>query len=142
MINTRSPITIQPCNDFVAGKRILQTLREKKSNRKLFGIGYLFGLTPDAWGRVSFFGAPLSVAGIDNANHPLGAGMDVKVTDLDRLLMASPMAIESLDQVKLQSEELAGVWTIGANVLLSHAVLALTQKAKSCEPRCDYFHCH
>ena len=30
---------------FVAGKRILQTLREKKSNRKLIGIGYLFGLT-------------------------------------------------------------------------------------------------
>ena len=29
----------------VAGKRILQTLREKKSNRKLIGIGYLFGLT-------------------------------------------------------------------------------------------------
>jgi len=30
---------------FVAGKRILQTLREKKSNRKLAGIAYLFGLT-------------------------------------------------------------------------------------------------
>src|SRR6516225_2265797 len=29
---------------FVTGKRILQTLREKKSNRKLIGIGYLFGL--------------------------------------------------------------------------------------------------
>ena len=30
---------------FLAGKLILQTLREKKSNRKLIGIGYLFGLT-------------------------------------------------------------------------------------------------
>ena len=30
---------------FVAGKRILQTLREKKSDRKLIGIGHLFGLT-------------------------------------------------------------------------------------------------
>jgi hypothetical protein len=29
--------------------------------------------------------------------------MNVKVTDLDRLLMASPMPIEGLDQVKLQS---------------------------------------
>jgi hypothetical protein len=56
--------------------------------------------------------------------------MDVKVTDLDRLLMAPPMTIEGLDQVKLQSEELAGVWTVGANVLLGHAVLALPQKAK------------
>src|SRR6516165_408417 len=30
---------------FVTGKRILQTLREQKSNRKLIEIGYLFGLT-------------------------------------------------------------------------------------------------
>jgi hypothetical protein len=66
--------------------------------------------------------------------------MNVKVTNLDRLLMTSPMPIEGLDQVKLQSEELAGVWTVGANVVLGHAVLALPQKAKSCEPRCDYFH--
>ena len=29
----------------LAGECILQTLREKKSNRKLIGIGYLFGLT-------------------------------------------------------------------------------------------------
>ena len=29
----------------VAGKRILQTLREKKSNRKLIGIGHLLSLT-------------------------------------------------------------------------------------------------
>ena len=64
------------------------------------------------------------------------------VTNLDRLPMASPVPVEGLDQVKLQSKELAGVWTVGANVLLGHAVLALPQKAKSCEPRCDYFHCH
>jgi hypothetical protein len=30
---------------FVAGKRIFQTFCEKKSNRKLIGIGYLFGVT-------------------------------------------------------------------------------------------------
>jgi hypothetical protein len=30
---------------FIAGKRILQTLRQKKSNRKLIGIAHLFGLT-------------------------------------------------------------------------------------------------
>jgi hypothetical protein len=35
----------RPLMLFVAGKRILQTLRKKKSNRKLIGIGYLFGLT-------------------------------------------------------------------------------------------------
>jgi hypothetical protein len=33
--------------------------------------------------------------------------MDVKVTDVDRLLMAPPMPIKGPDQVKLQSEELS-----------------------------------
>ncbi len=74
---------------------------------------------------MSFSGAPVSVAGIDNSNDPLGSGVDVKVPDLHGLLMATAVSVEGLDQVKLQSEELAGVWTVGANVLLSHAVLAL-----------------
>ena len=41
--NLRSTISaFRPLMLFVAGKRILQTLCEKKSNRKLIGIGYLF----------------------------------------------------------------------------------------------------
>jgi hypothetical protein len=91
---------------------------------------------------MSFFAEPLSFTGIDDANQSLASGMDLDVTNLDRLPMASPVPVEGLDQVKLQSKELAGVWTVGANLLLGHAVLALPQKAKSCEPRCDYFHCH
>jgi hypothetical protein len=35
----------RPLMLFAAGKRILQTLREKKSNRKLIGISHLLGLT-------------------------------------------------------------------------------------------------
>jgi hypothetical protein len=90
---------------------------------------------------MSFFAEPLSFTGIDDANQSLASGMDLDVTNLDRLPMAPSVPVEGLDQIKLQSDELAGVWTVGANVLLGHAVLALPQKAKSCEPRCDYFHC-
>jgi hypothetical protein len=44
--NLRSSFSaFRPLMLFVAGKRIFQTFCEKKSNRKLIGIGYLFGLT-------------------------------------------------------------------------------------------------
>ena len=59
---------------------------------------------PDAWGRVSFFGTPLLLTGIDDANQPLSPGVDVEVMDLHGLLMAPPMPIDSLDQIKMQSE--------------------------------------
>jgi hypothetical protein len=44
--NLRSSFSaFRPLMLFVAGKRIFQTFCEKKSNRKVIGIGYLFGLT-------------------------------------------------------------------------------------------------
>jgi hypothetical protein len=46
---------------------------------------------PDAWGRMSFFAEPLSFTGIDDANQSLASGMDLDVTNLDRLPMASPV---------------------------------------------------
>ena len=39
---------------------------------------------------------------IDNSNHPLGAGMEVDVLNLNGLLVASPMSVEGLDQIELQ----------------------------------------
>jgi hypothetical protein len=46
---------------------------------------------------MSFFGTPLSLTSIDNANHALAARVDVNMTNLDGLLMAAPVPIESLD---------------------------------------------
>ncbi len=63
---------------------------------------------PDVWGRLSFFGTPFFFTRINDADQPLGTGMDVEMMDLHSLLMAPPMAVESLDQIKLQPEELIG----------------------------------
>ncbi len=60
--------------------------------------------------------------------------MDVEVPNFDRLLVTAAMPIEPLDEVQLQSKELVGVRAVGADVFLGHAVLALSQKPKSCEP--------
>jgi hypothetical protein len=40
---------------------------------------------------MSFFAEPLSFTGIDDANQSLASGMDLDVTNLDRLPMASPV---------------------------------------------------
>jgi hypothetical protein len=39
---------------------------------------------------------------IDNSNHPLGAGMEVDVLNLNGLLVTSPMSVEGLDQIELK----------------------------------------
>ena len=53
---------------------------------------------PDVWGRLSFFG-PLELHGllrrIENSNHPLGAGMEVDVLNLNGLLVASHVGRET-----------------------------------------------
>ena len=69
---------------FVAGKRILQTLGEKKSNRKLIGIGYLFGLTHH------------SIFGLSNGQRQL-VGQAEK-----RLLSAANISYQSIQLSPLQ----------------------------------------
>ena len=57
-----------------------------------------------------FLPIPLSLSGrIDNSNHPLGAGMEVDVLNLNGLLVASPMSVEGLDQIELKPQQLVGV---------------------------------
>ena len=55
-------------------------------------------------GSYVIFRYPLLLTGIDDANQPLSPGVDVEVMDLHGLLMAPPMPIDSLDQIKMQSE--------------------------------------
>jgi hypothetical protein len=57
---------------------------------------------PDVWGRLSFLALSSCMVfsgRIDNPNHPLGAGMEVDVLNLNGLLVTSPMTIEGLDQI-------------------------------------------
>ena len=77
---------------------------------------------------------------IDNSNHPLGAGMEVDVPNLNGLLVTSPMPVEGLHQIELKPQQLAGVIAVYADVLLGHALVALAQKAKPREPGCDDLH--
>jgi hypothetical protein len=57
---------------------------------------------PDAWGRVSFLVTPLSLAFIDDANHPLRPWVNVNVPDLYRLLATAPMLVKGSDHVELK----------------------------------------
>jgi hypothetical protein len=63
---------------------------------------------PDAWGRSSFFclyPAVLLFRGINNSQHPLGAGMKMHMFHSDRLLIAAPMLVERLNQLKLKLDQ-------------------------------------
>ena len=77
---------------------------------------------------------------IDNSNHPLGAGMEVDVSNLNGLLVTSPMSIEGLDQIELKPQQLVGIIALHADVLLGHVLVALAQKPKPREPGCDNLH--
>jgi hypothetical protein len=45
---------------------------------------------------VSFLRSPLSVSGrVDDPDHSLAAGVDMNMPDFDRLLIASPIALDS-----------------------------------------------
>ncbi len=44
---------------------------------------------------------PLLRTGIDDADRSLGFRMDVEVMDLDRLLVAPSVPVESLDQIQM-----------------------------------------
>jgi hypothetical protein len=50
---------------------------------------------------VSFLTIPLTLSGIKDADHSLRPRVDVEVPDLNRLLVAPPMPVEGLDQIKL-----------------------------------------
>ena len=55
-------------------------------------------------GSVSLLVSPVRFAGIDDPDHPLGPRVDVKVSNLYCLLMASPMPVERLDHFELKPE--------------------------------------
>ena len=62
---------------------------------------------------------------IHNSHHPLGAGMEMDVLNLNGLLVTSPMSVECLDQIELKPQQLVGVVAIHAYVLFGHVLVAL-----------------
>ena len=89
---------------------------------------------PDAWGRLSFLtlSSCMVFSGrIDNSNHPLGAGMEVDVLNLNGLLVTSPMSVEGLDQIELKPQQPVRVIAVDSDVVFRHLPLALAQKTKS-----------
>ena len=68
---------------------------------------------------------------IDNPNHPLGAGMEVDVLNLNGLLVTSSMSVEGLDQIELKPQQPVRVIAVDSDVVFRHLPLALAQKTKS-----------
>jgi hypothetical protein len=62
--------------------------------------------------------------GIYDADHPLGAGMDMHISGLDGLLRTAPVPIECLEQFSLQFEQLNSVAAIDLDVVLIDINLA------------------
>jgi hypothetical protein len=89
---------------------------------------------PDVWGRLSFLALSSCMVfsgRIDNSNHPLGAGMEVDVLNLNGLLVTSPMSVEGLDQIELKPQQPVRVIAVDSDVVFRHLPLALAQKTKS-----------
>jgi len=89
---------------------------------------------PDVWGRLSFLALSSCMVfsgRIDNPNHPLGAGMEVDVLNLNGLLVTSPMSVEGLDQIELKPQQPVRVIAVDSDVVFRHLPLALAQKTKS-----------
>ncbi|MGD0316295.1 MAG: hypothetical protein ABSB37_10160 [Xanthobacteraceae bacterium] len=85
---------------------------------------------------MSFLAIPLALfsGSVDDTNHPLGAGMNVEVPNLYRLLVPPPMPVEGLDHFKLKSKKLNGVVPIDADIDLIEVMLGLAQKFRAREP--------
>jgi hypothetical protein len=89
---------------------------------------------------MSFLVSPLALSGIDDSDQPLRPRVDVEMPDLNGLLVAPPMPVQGLDQIKLKPDQLVGVGAVSVDVVLGHVPLALTQKAKPREPGRDNLH--
>lgn len=70
------------------------------------------------------FGIPLFFGGVDDADHPLAAGVDVDVAYLDHLL-AALQPVKCLHYVQLQAEELESISAVDATKRFTPSRLCL-----------------
>src|ERR1700674_1785904 len=86
----------------------------------------------DAWGWPSILvSSPLlAFIVIYNSDHPLGAGVEVHMLNLDGLAASSASSIKDLKQVILKFDELFGIAAVDRDVFLAQVTLAKLQHAE------------
>src|SRR5712672_2358941 len=53
---------------------------------------------------------------IDDADHPLGAGMDVYMSDFDCLLVTAPVLVQCFDELELQTQQPSAITPVHADI--------------------------
>ena len=72
---------------------------------------------------------------IDDADHPLGAGMNMHMSGFDGLLVTAPVLVQCLDEVELQAQQPSAIAPVHADVCLLQVTLAALQKLETGESR-------
>jgi hypothetical protein len=101
-------------------------------------VADVVALGPGAWGRASFLvllRSALLLPRINDADHPLGTGMDMNVSDFNGLIVATPVPVEHLDQLELKPEQSSSIPTIDADERFIEMLLTVRKELKAGEAR-------
>ena len=77
----------------------------------------------------------LVLSRINDADHPLGTGMDMNVSDLNGLLVAAPVPVQCLDQLELQAQQSSGIAPVDADERFVQMPLAVLKELEAGESR-------
>src|SRR2546429_6937009 len=72
---------------------------------------------------------------IDDADHPLGTGIDMHMSDFDGLLVTATVLVQCLDEVELQAQQPGAIAPVHADVCLLQVTLAALQKLETGKSR-------
>src|SRR5439155_24284318 len=72
---------------------------------------------------------------IDDADHPLGAGMNMHMSGFDGLLVTAPVLVQCLDEIELEAQQPSGIAPVYADVCFLQDHLTALQKVESSESR-------
>ena len=89
-----------------------------------------------AGGRASFFAFSPSAAVLPRVyypDYPLGTGMDMNVSDFNSLLVATPVLVQCLDQLDLESEQSSSVPSVDADERFIQMALAVLEELEAGE---------
>jgi hypothetical protein len=91
-----------------------------------------------AWGRASFFAFSPSAAVLTRiyyADYPLGTGMDMDVSNFNRLLVTTPVPVDRLDQLELEPEQSSSIPAVDADERFIQMPLAVLKELEADESR-------
>jgi hypothetical protein len=103
-------------------------------------VADVVALGAGAWGRPSFPALLPLVARlprINDANHPLGTGMDMNMSDFNGLLVTAPVVVQCPDEIKLQAQQLSGIAPVDADERFVQMPLAVPKELEAGESRCN-----